>query len=161
MNSRTGLVLMVLLGVLVLLCHAEAAENVFAVDHTTDLLVRIPSANQLSLAEAENIEMVGQIGGMIKGVAVQGNYGYIGVGPRLVIMDISEPSQIHDVGQSNVLTDTIRAVAVVGEYAMLLPDPLAYALLTFLHLRHLRKLAPTILLGLPMEYQWLRLCLYC
>jgi hypothetical protein len=34
---------------------------------------------------ASNVELVGQIGGTIMAVAVQGAYAYIGVGSRLVI----------------------------------------------------------------------------
>ena len=35
--------------------------------------------------QAQNVKLVSQIGGSTRAVAVQGNYAYIGVGPRLFI----------------------------------------------------------------------------
>ncbi len=43
-------------------------------------------------ADAENVEFVGQVGGRTNAVAVQGNYAYIGEGPRLTILDITDPA---------------------------------------------------------------------
>ncbi len=40
----------------------------------------------------ENIEFVGHLGGKISSVFVQDNYAYVGVGPELIIMDISDLS---------------------------------------------------------------------
>jgi len=63
------------------------------------------------------LEVVGQIGGGTYAVAVQGNYAYIGVGPRLVILDVSDPSAPIVVGQTDVMPDVLRDIAVVGSYA--------------------------------------------
>ncbi len=68
-------------------------------------------------AEAQNVELVGQIGGPTHAVAVQGTYAYIGVGPRLVILDVSDPALPTVVGQSDVLPDVVKGVAVAGNYA--------------------------------------------
>jgi len=51
--------------------HAPTAERVY------------PTA-----ADAQNVELVGQIGGFSYSVAVQGNYAYLGVGPKLAVLDI-------------------------------------------------------------------------
>ena len=67
--------------------------------------------------QGHNVELVGQIGGFTWAVAVQGNYAYIGVGPRLVILDVSDPSHPAVVGQTGVLPDVVVGVAVAGSYA--------------------------------------------
>ena len=65
----------------------------------------------------ENVELVGQIGGSNNDVAVLGNYAYIGVGPRLVILDISDSANPIMIGQTEVLPDFIRDIAIAGNYA--------------------------------------------
>lgn len=64
------------------------------------LLLRLAAATLLCLPplhapaqQAHNIEVVGQIGGICHPVDVVGNYAYIGEGPNLKILDISNPSQ--------------------------------------------------------------------
>jgi hypothetical protein len=71
----------------------------------------------LTPAEAQNVELVGQIGGATYAVAVQGVYAYVGVGPRLVILDVSDPAQPTVAGQTGVLPDIVWGVAVAGSYA--------------------------------------------
>jgi len=65
-------------------------------------------------ADARNVELVGQIGGTCRAVAVQGRYAYIGLGPRLAGVDISTPAHLALVGQSAILPDVVRDVAVSG-----------------------------------------------
>ena len=62
-------------------------------------------------------QMIGQAGGPTQGIAVQGSYAYIGVGPRLVVVDISEPANPRQVGASAVFDDLVQGVAVSGGYA--------------------------------------------
>ncbi len=68
-------------------------------------------------AQGQNVELVGQIGGPVRAVAVQGRYAYIGVGPRLVVVDVSNPAAPRKVGESGVLPETVLGVAVSGAYA--------------------------------------------
>ncbi len=65
----------------------------------------------------ENLEFVGQIGGPSFAVAVEGNYAYVGVGPRLVILDILDSANPTVVGQTEVLPSIVQSVAIVGSYA--------------------------------------------
>jgi hypothetical protein len=67
--------------------------------------------------QAQNVEFVGHIGGVTRAVAVQGNYAYIGEGPRLTILDISDPASPTVVGKMDPLPDIVRGVAVAGDYA--------------------------------------------
>ena len=75
-----------------------------------------PNASPLR-AEAQNVELVGQLGGACDAVAVQGNTAYVGVGPRLVVLDVSNPASPVVLGQSAVLPGTVMYVAVAGTLA--------------------------------------------
>jgi hypothetical protein len=68
-------------------------------------------------ADAENVELLDQIGGKSVDVAVVGIYAYVGKGLRLVILDISTPSNPVMVGRTDLLTHTIKAVTVSGHHA--------------------------------------------
>lgn len=60
------------------------------------------------------LEVVGQIGGASRDVAIEGHYAYFGVGPRLWVMDVSDPTRPVTVGYSDVLPAIIMAVDVSG-----------------------------------------------
>ena len=77
----------------------QGAEGVTAQDH------------------AQNVQLMGQTGGATHAVALQGNYAYIGVGPRLVILDISDPTQPTLSGQSPPLPETVERIKVSGGLA--------------------------------------------
>lgn len=66
-----------------------------------------------------DIELVGQLGGTTEAVAIQGDYVYIGVGPRFVTMNIADRTQPAMLAQTDVLADLVRDVAVAGNYAYL------------------------------------------
>jgi hypothetical protein len=63
------------------------------------------------------LELVGQIAGPADAVAVQGNYAYVGAGPRLAIVDVSNPAQPAIVGQTEDLGATIAGIAVTADHA--------------------------------------------
>ena len=63
---------------------------------------------------AQNVALVGQIGGTSYAVAVAGHYAYLGVGPRVVILDVADPAHPTLVGQTAPLPDMVRGVTVVG-----------------------------------------------
>jgi len=67
--------------------------------------------------QSANVEFVGQIGGTMNAVALQGNYAYVGVGPRLVILNIANLANPVVVGQTGVLPAIVADVAVAGNYA--------------------------------------------
>ena len=60
---------------------------------------------------------VGQWGGACNACAVSGNRAYIGMGPRLAILDISNPSAPALLGVSQVLPYPALGVVVSGNYA--------------------------------------------
>ena len=71
----------------------------------------------MTTTDAQNVELVGQIGGTTYTVAVQGNYAYIGVGSRLVILNISITTQPTVVGQTGILPGIVENVFIKGNYA--------------------------------------------
>ncbi|WP_347246299.1 hypothetical protein [Thermogutta sp.] len=60
--------------------------------------------------------VVGQIGGTTLAVALQNGYAYIGVGPRLVKVDVSTDTP-QKVWESDVLPGAVRSIALSGGYA--------------------------------------------
>ena len=74
------------------------------------------AAGPLTLT-AQNVDLVGQIGGATYAVAVAGHYAYVGVGPRLVILDITDPSQPIQVGRTAPFVDLVEGVVVAADTA--------------------------------------------
>jgi len=61
---------------------------------------------------SENVGLVGQIGGSVFAVDIRNSYAYIGVGPRLEILDISNPANPSVVGQTEVLPGLVADIEV-------------------------------------------------
>ncbi len=77
--------------------------------------------NNLSanLGDGQNVGFLGQIGGSVSAVAVQGNYAYAREGSRLTVLDISDRGEPTLVGQTTSLRGNVVSVAVAGNYAYL------------------------------------------
>ena len=63
------------------------------------------------------LEYVDQYGGSTNSVAVKGDYAYIGQGPRLVVLDVSNPGSPVFIRESELLPGLVMGVEVEGEYA--------------------------------------------
>jgi uncharacterized protein (TIGR03437 family) len=61
--------------------------------------------------------LIGQIGGPTQAVAAQGKYAYVGVGQRLIVLDVSNPSTPLEVGSSAPFADFVRDIAISGTVA--------------------------------------------
>jgi len=70
-----------------------------------------------ALGQCAPAELAGQWGGPTYAVAVVGNIAYIGSGPRLLVIDISDPANPTLLGQSPVLGDIVQDVVVSSGYA--------------------------------------------
>ncbi|MCI0399675.1 MAG: hypothetical protein L0332_10910 [Chloroflexi bacterium] len=66
---------------------------------------------------SQGVEFIGQVGGWVYSVAQEGDYAYVGVGPRLVILDVSDPSLPVQAGSSDPLPGIVYDVAISGTYA--------------------------------------------
>jgi len=76
-----------------------------------------PSVFGESLENTATLNLVGQIGGPIQGVAVQDSIAYVTVGPRLMVMQISESGSLTELGGTPALPRFLRDVAVSGSFA--------------------------------------------
>ncbi len=65
---------------------------------------------------AEELEYVGQVGGVNLAVAVQGAYAYVGEGPRVTVLDISNPASPMLVGKTPPFSDIVRDIGVAGDH---------------------------------------------
>jgi hypothetical protein len=62
------------------------------------------------------LSLQGQIGGSSYAVDVQGNFAYLGVGPRIYVLDTSNPSAPKFMGQSGVMPGVVRSVIASDNY---------------------------------------------
>jgi len=95
---------------------SPAQDNLYLLPQSMSSLVR-------STANAATLEFVGQIGGATYAVAVQGNLAYVGIGPRLTIVNVSIPAAPVVVGETVPLSEAIRGVTVSGNYAYVANGP--------------------------------------
>lgn len=70
-----------------------------------------------STTDAQDVELVGHIGGATSALFVQGDYAYIGVGPRLTILDISNPISPTMIGETSLFPDVVQGICISGDYA--------------------------------------------
>lgn len=71
----------------------------------------------IALSQVGGWQMVGQIGEPTTAVAVQGNYAYVGVGLRLVVLDVSDPAALKEVGATAPFPHFVEGLAVSGTFA--------------------------------------------
>lgn len=80
----------------------------------------IPSSTPATPSQPGYLTTIGQLGGYTGAVAVQGQLAFLGIGPRLVVLDISNPAQPRALGQSDILPDVIQALSIQDTYAYIL-----------------------------------------
>lgn len=80
-----------------------------------------PSPPPLEIAPpGRNVELVGHIGGATAAVAVHGHYAYVGEGPQLTVLDVSDPNLPRVVGKSPPLPQVVEYIAVTQDYCYVL-----------------------------------------
>ena len=82
-------------------------------------ILSLPGPGVAAVQDAQNVELVDQLGGATWSVAVQGNYAYIGMGPRLVILNVFFPDSPTVAGKTQTLPDVINSLVVSGGHAYL------------------------------------------
>jgi hypothetical protein len=85
----------------------------------TPSLTPIPSPTPATPSQPGYLTPIGQFGGYTGAVAVQGHLAFLGVGPRLLVLDISNPSQPQAVGQSGILPHIIQALSIHDTYVFI------------------------------------------
>ena len=82
------------------------------VSSKTDTTTSSTTAGQAPALVEEALKIMGQIGGPTQAVAVMGNKAYVGVGSRLMVLDISAPDAIFEMGSSVPLGAYIEAITI-------------------------------------------------
>lgn len=77
---------------------------------------RFPRAPELRQTPPR-IELVAQVGGAALDLAVRGSHAYVGVGPRLASVDVSDPSSPFLVGRTSPLRVIAEHVRIAGSSA--------------------------------------------
>jgi len=87
------------------------------------LIQPLPHALATAMAQADlgaqdrGLTLVGQYGGELGAIAVREPYAYLRVGPRLVVVDISNPRDMVVVGQTPPTSALAVDIVVRGDYA--------------------------------------------
>ncbi|MSP12881.1 MAG: hypothetical protein EXR62_07980 [Chloroflexi bacterium] len=84
---------------------------------TNTVFLPIVSRTHRETQPFSQLELVGQVGGVIFSMMAHGDYLYLGAGPRLVILNVSDPIHPVFVGQTEVLSDLAYNLAIDGNYA--------------------------------------------
>lgn len=66
------------------------------------------------------LEIIDQVGGISSALAIEGDQAYLGIGPRLTVFDISDPTNPRLVGRSHALIDVVTDITVDGDTAYVL-----------------------------------------
>ena len=78
-----------------------------------------PPDNQKT-PNASDMQVVSQVGGPVNAVAVSGSNGFVGIGPRLVVLDVTDPAQPRRIGQSApimIKRASIGDIEIAGGFA--------------------------------------------
>jgi hypothetical protein len=67
--------------------------------------------------KSKAFSLLGQIGGSAYAVAVDGQFAYLGQGPRMIVLDISNPAKPNLIGESEVLPGLVQGIQINGKYA--------------------------------------------
>ena len=113
MKKQVPVILIAVIALTLVLAQALAAQE----SQSPVPAAPLTSSGASSIASVNGLELVSQIGGEVNAVAVQGNYAYYGLGPRLVVLNISDPAHTFVVGRTDVLSSTVNDVVVVGNTA--------------------------------------------
>lgn len=73
-------------------------------------------AQDIQASNVQNIEVLGQIGGVSRALSVQGDTAYLGVGPRVLILNVADPTQPIFMGQTSILPYIVNDVWVRDNY---------------------------------------------
>lgn len=80
---------------------------------TTAIVTQAPSATTQFIPRVE-VQIAAQVGGDVTDIEINGAYAYLAVGPRLVIMDISNPDILQVAAMSDLLPGLGKALAIEG-----------------------------------------------
>lgn len=94
-------------------------ETATAVPTVTPPMSQVIALPEIDADGDVRLEVVNQIGGAVTAVAVQDNLAYIGIGSRLAVADVVDPTRPQVISQSEVLPGIIRQIAIQDSLAYL------------------------------------------
>ncbi len=100
--------------------HVGMSRHRFDLVSPLIVAVLLATTGRAALAECPT-QRVGQWGGASKTLAAQGDFAYVGIGAKLVVLDISNPQEPTPVG-SLLLNGVARDIAVSGQHAYVCTD---------------------------------------
>src|SRR6266498_3678932 len=80
---------------------------------TTAIVTQTPSATTQFIPSVE-VQIAAQVGGEVTDIEINGTYAYLAVGPRLVVMDLSNPDILQVATMSDLLPGLGKALAIEG-----------------------------------------------
>src|SRR5262249_54160448 len=76
-----------------------------------------PGVNPEGMPQRPRLKPVAQLGGAATAVAIREPYAYLGVGPRLIVLDVRDPRAPAELASTDALPDLVRGVEVAGSTA--------------------------------------------
>ena len=81
------------------------------------LFTLLQSLSATGQEQSTGWQVVGQVGGPTQAVAVQGNYAYVGISLRLIVLDMTDPATPTEVGATTPFPYFVEDIAVSGTRA--------------------------------------------
>ncbi len=75
----------------------------------------LPRPTGTPFANEVTFEILGQLGGYANAVAVKDKVAYLGVGPQVLILDVSNPAMPRQIGQSGTFSGFVWDIAIAGD----------------------------------------------
>ena len=85
------------------------------------LLGRVQAQHISNIDQPQSVqtEMINQQGGSTYDVALQGDYAFVGVGPRLLILNVADPANPVLISKTDVFSGVVTNVTVANNYVYL------------------------------------------
>jgi len=92
--------------------------------HVKKLMLTALAGLLLCCFDGVGVEMklAGQIGGGTYALTFQDDHVFLGVGPRVFILDVSDPNNPTLIGKTGILPSIVKDIVVVGNYAYIAND---------------------------------------
>jgi hypothetical protein len=93
--------------------ETEVSDIPAVLPTTTAIVTQTPSETTQFIPRVE-VQIAAQLGGEVTDIEIKGTYAYLSVGPRLVVMDLSNPDILQVAAMSDLLPGLGKALAIEG-----------------------------------------------